>query len=127
MPILVSDDPDGLMAQHSKALAGLLPTGCAVVMQVQSMGLAAPADCLVDDRSPWWVLSAFLETGRSNGGRRQRGSDTVTLTKSEIPIDGTLHEGQTLLEFGLSQTTPISEKVHIFAGLTWSEAGFAQF
>jgi hypothetical protein len=48
----------------------------------------------------------------------------LMLAQSESPID--LRQTP-LLEFGMSSTIPIAEKVHIGATLVWSEAGFAMF
>lgn len=52
----------------------------------------------------------------------------LSLTKSETPIESTLLSRETqLLEFGMSKSVQLADKVHIGSMLSWSECGFSQF
>jgi hypothetical protein len=61
-------------------------------------------------------------------GNRSEHAGRVVLTQSETPIKSTVKGGKTpLMEFGMSESVPISEKVHIGTMIRWSESEFAQF
>jgi len=61
-------------------------------------------------------------------GNTSEHSGRVVVTQSETPIESTVKGGKTpLMEFGISESVPISEKVHIGTMISWSESAFAQF
>jgi len=61
-------------------------------------------------------------------GNTSEQAGRIVLTQSEIPIESSIKRWKTpLMEFGMSASVQISEKVHIGAMISWSESAFAQF
>jgi hypothetical protein len=52
----------------------------------------------------------------------------ISLTQSETPIESTVSSRNTpLSEFGMSQSVPVADNLHIGSMVIWSESAFAQF
>jgi len=61
-------------------------------------------------------------------GNTSEHTGRIVLTQSETPIESTVKGHKTpLMEFGMSESIPISEKFHIGSEIHWSESEFAQF
>jgi hypothetical protein len=61
-------------------------------------------------------------------GNTSEQSGRVGLIRSETAIDSTLIEQKTpLIEFGMSESVAVADKVHIGAMIRWGESEFAQF
>ena len=117
------DDPEERYKLHlpAKFFCGFV---CVELRHDQMYSEAALSAVISDISLRGFVGGLVL---RAEGNTSEQ-SGRIVLTQSEIPIESSIKRCKTpLMEFGMSASVQIAEKVHIGAMISWSESAFAQF